>query len=320
MTTPASWREAYRAQVEICTLLKIEVDEYLAKAPQGWFTASRVKDEDSFYQKIETGRVRHLDALEDFFGALVVVPLQTEVSDALRFVERFFVLDHRRPPKDDEATHEAAVFRFNDIRLYGRLRVDDSLPPTPLTTVLFEIQIRTFFQHAWSSATHDLVYKHPRFSWSRSRVAAQIKAMIEGAELAMDSIDLLEGSPMLPARGSPESELNSLLDVVTANWDPAYLPSNLKRLTENLASLCSGVGLSTADLSTLLDRATSELGGHPEGWTPYQCVVDYMSRYQPNNLRRALCKRGGRLEHIFVTEEVLDRLQLSEDEAPKAFL
>ncbi|QYG12540.1 hypothetical protein [Microbacterium sp. PAMC22086] len=310
MVVPSSWRDAFKAQEALAKLLKTEVDSHLRKAPGDWFTTSRVKEEDSFHQKIETGRIVEIDRLEDFFGAMVVVPLQSDVTNALTFIERFFETKYRRPTDPTRASHEAAAFRFNDIRLYGMLRADDSMPPSPLDEIIFEIQVRTFFQHAWSSATHDLVYKYPRFSWSRSRVAAQIKAMLESAEMTMDAIDTLEQSPVLPRDGSPESHLNEILDVVTAHWSKTDLPGNLKRMTETLDDLCRTLDLDATKLDNLLTKGRNELDGHPDGWSPYQCVVDYFSRYEPEKLARLLRKNGRQLKQIHVTESILIRLNL----------
>ncbi|WP_291037548.1 hypothetical protein [Herbiconiux sp.] len=318
MTVPTSWREAYRKQVPLARLLKAEVDQHFEKARPGWFTHSRVKEEESFHQKIETGRIEEIEELEDFFGALLVVPLPSDIASALEFLDEFFVTKYRRPPDSDHAQYPASAFRFNDIRLYGHLRPDESMPPTPVDNMIFEVQVRTFFQHAWSSATHDLVYKHPRFSWARSRVAAQIKAILESAEMTIDSIDALENSPVLPREGSPESELNLVLEVVTGHWNPDDLPENLKRLTETLSDLCLALSLDSRALDQILTRGRAELGGHPDGWSPYQCTVDYYSRYEADKLRRVLKKKSHRPKRIFVTDEVLDRLGLRLEECQSA--
>ena len=320
MVVPITWRKAFKAQEALAHLLKEEVDQHLKGVPDGWFVTSRVKNEDSFHQKIETGRVTDFDRLEDFFGALVVVPLQSDMQEAMAFIDRFFAIKYQRPEDPSHASHDASSFRFNDIRLYGTLRTDDSMPPSPLEEIVFEIQVRTFFQHAWSSATHDLVYKYPKFSWSRSRVAAQIKAMLESAEMAMDSIDALEQSRMLPRDGSPESELNRILEVVTKHWHSTDLPDNRKRMTETLASLCKVLNLDAVALDSLLTRGKDDLQGHPDGWSPYQCVVDYSSRYQPATLTRVLRRDLRSPKRIHVTESVLNRLNLRFEDCRSAAL
>lgn len=320
MVTPRKWRDAYRDQRDAAEELKSAVDLHLSKTPHSWFVDSRIKEPESFFQKVETGRFDDIEHLEDFFAAMVVVPLQSEINEALIYVGTFFEIAYRRPRNDTEAVHVASDFRFNDIRLYGTLRKDESLPPSPIDDIVFELQVKTFFQHAWSSATHDLVYKYPRFSWPRSRVAAQVKAMVESAELTMDSIDSLESSRVLPAEGSPESGLNAILDILLEEWTEGDLPSNLKRTTETIADLCSAFSIEADDLRARLSRGRAELSGHPEGWSPYQCLVDYTSRYDPTLLKRVLKKKSRRPKVIYVTEDVLARLKLTIDDCVCASL
>ncbi|MGF3054582.1 RelA/SpoT domain-containing protein [Microbacterium sp. YY-03] len=320
MTVPSSLRTAYREQKELAELLKKEVDAFLRSVPPGWYVESRVKDEESFHQKMETGRYLDPLHLEDFFGAMVVVPLPSDLPKAIDFVETFFETKYRRPLDSDVAPHPASSFQFNDLRLYGTLRADDSLPASPIEEIVFEIQVRTFFQHAWSTATHDLVYKHPRFSWARSRVAAQVKAMLEVAEMSIDAIDELESSPVLPHSGSPENGLNELLSLVESHWNGEDLPANRKRMTETLSELAKVLNLDVEHVSELLERGANELGGHPAGWSPYQCVVDYSSRYEAAKLLSALRKGGPKRKLIFVDQSVLDRLGVSLNECPAAAL
>ena len=51
--------------------------------------------------------------------------------------------------------------------------------------MIFEVQIKTILQHAWSIATHDLIYKTDTVSWPKERIAFQVKAMLEHAEIAI---------------------------------------------------------------------------------------------------------------------------------------
>jgi ppGpp synthetase/RelA/SpoT-type nucleotidyltranferase len=51
--------------------------------------------------------------------------------------------------------------------------------------LLFEVQIKSAFDHAWSTATHDLTYKAQQIDWRRLRLAAQIKAIVEQLDVAI---------------------------------------------------------------------------------------------------------------------------------------
>lgn len=318
MVVPASWREAYASQRELGDKLEAEIKQHLRLMPKGWYTESRVKEPDSFNQKIETGKVPDFDHLEDFVGALVVVPLPSDVPIALARIGDFFTTTYRRPLNDSHAEAPAPEFRFNDIRLYGHLTPDPALPPTPIESVVFEIQVKTFFQHAWSTATHDLVYKFPNFSWSRSRVAAQVKAILEHAEMSLAAIDQLEKVDSFKREGEPESTLNEILQVCVAHWSNDELPHNRKRMTESLYGLCQALGLTSSTFAELIERGRNEFDGHPDGWSPYQCTVDYMSRFEPETLVRVLRDPAESPKIIHVTTDVLERIGLTLEEAPRS--
>lgn len=320
MVTPSSWRESYRAQYAYAESMQTELRGHLSKLPTGWYSESRIKEEKSFYQKIENGRYVDHTKLEDFLGGLIVVPPPTDVPRALAALDNFYSIRYQRPDDRDVATFNANAFPFNDIRLYGTFKVDESLPPRPLDEIVFEIQVKTFFQHAWSSATHDLIYKNDKFSWTRSRISAQVKATLEHAELMLSNIDNLDTRGVIPSHGQPEDDLNDFHRIIAAHWQKEFLPSNQKRMTENIQELCRCLKTTPAQLDELLSRGFLELRGHPEGWSPYQCIVDYLSRFQPillkNTLKKSVPKSG--LKVIHVTPEVLLRLQITLEEAPRA--
>jgi len=301
-------------------LLQREVRSYLEGLPSDWFRSTRLKEEDSFYQKLEMGRARNVEKLEDFFGAMIAVPLRRDVSEAERLVSKFFEEDYRRPERPDRASHRASEFPFSDLRLYGRLRSDPALPRGPIHDMVFEIQIRTFFQHAWSTATHDLVYKSATFSWARSRVSYQVRAMVEQAEMTLEALDALTGFAGLLPDGSPEADQRALLDVVCSHWAPGELPANLRRMTEAVQLVCREIKLDRAELAGLLDRGARDLAGHPAGWTPNQCIIDYASRYQHAKLRRAVTDTRRNAPVLHVTVEVMDRLGLDARRCPRVRL
>lgn len=314
MSFPPSWVDAYREQKSLADLLNSELKSHLSKVPSTWYASSRIKEPLSFYQKVESGVIDKMTALEDFVAAMIVVPLPGDIPEALGFVDKFYETRYRRPKSDRVASGRATEFVFNDIRLYGTLRVDPSLPEPPTSRVVFEIQIKTFFQHAWSSATHDLVYKNPKFSWSRSRVAAQLRAVLENAELSMVAIDELEHKPPVARIGEPERTQNKLLDVVMRNWAEGDLPPDRRRMTQTLFSLCQEFKFSPDDLERLLERGRVEFGGHPDGWSPYQVVMDYSSRYHPDKTHAILTSTKRRLRVVHVTADILSRLGLSVDQ------
>lgn len=318
MGYPVSAQQSFRAQQKVASRVEETLQLYLNKAPREWYTTVRVKQQESFMQKLETGRFGDGTALEDFVGAMIVVPVITDIGAAVDFVRDFYVIEEQRPRSFTSTSKPADVFRFDDLRMYGHLRRPRDLPDGPIYKARVEIQVKTFLQHAWSVATHDLIYKYDQISWPRSRVAAQVKALLEHAELSIATIDALEASAALPAEGQPEKRLRRILNAVLADWDRADLPSNLKRLAENLDALARACGVE--DVARLLARGKSDLRGHPLGWTPYECLVDYVSRYDPESLRAALADSAPRALTIWITPDVLRRAGLTLEEATNAVL
>jgi ppGpp synthetase/RelA/SpoT-type nucleotidyltranferase len=320
---PDSVRIAYQQQEPLADLLLEEIERLVKAAPKSWFFTARKKELDSFAQKIESGGISDPARLEDFVGAMIVVPMTGNVADALTFIDRFFVVEYQRPADVNITLKLASDFPFDDLRLYGHLRPRDDQPFRPIDEVVLEIQVKTFLQHAWSIATHDLVYKFDHVSWARSRVAYQVKALLEHAELSIATIQELENSGHLSSAGQPEKRQQELIDLVKAEWLPEFLPVDLRRLAMNLDRLLNGIGIDN-DLGTreLLGAGLAHYRGeHPLGWSPYQCVVDYASLFAPTNLRFLLqSQSGAKPFSVFVTKEILNRLGLTLDELPFARL
>jgi ppGpp synthetase/RelA/SpoT-type nucleotidyltranferase len=103
------------------------------------------------------------------------------------------------PSNTEEFDHlpHLTLFRLIDLRLYVTLPDSPALPPTDLSDVVFEVQIKTFLQHAWSIATHDLLYKTDAVNWSKERIAYQIKARREHAEISIQEAEDLATSAAL---------------------------------------------------------------------------------------------------------------------------
>lgn len=319
---PPTLLEAYHAQVGPGNVLLAELENLVSSRDRRWFYSARLKSLESFAQKIESGRFRNYSRLEDFVAAMIVVPMLGDVPAAHDFVSEFFDVKYRRPVSSVETKKKSSDFHFDDLRLYGHLRPAAGLPERPIDGLIFEIQIKTFLQHAWSIATHDLVYKHDDVSWARSRVAYQVKALLEHADLSVSSIALLERSSELPTTGQPEERLRQLIRLVRGEWEPDVLPLDLRRLAENLDRLMSALAIGELSaLSDLLAIGKREAGGqHPLGLSPYQCVVDYASVFRAGPLRKALTRSSDRAPALLVTLDVLQRLGLQPSEAPNALL
>jgi len=82
--------------------------------------------------------------------------LQIRIDEAEAIVLDLFLLGYRRHPNPKETHLPPFSFDFDDLRIYVRWRDDPSTRPTGLDGILFEVQIKTFLQHAWG-------HRHTRF-------------------------------------------------------------------------------------------------------------------------------------------------------------
>ena len=278
MKIPGSIRRLHEVQQELNERLKSVVDERMKglRKPR-WHYESRVKELPSFALKIETGRVWNPNALEDFFACMLIVANATAIGEAERLIGETFVIKTRRPRQDDKTHKTADSFPFDDLRLYVTLRQSQSLPPTDLADVIFEVQIKTFLQHAWSIATHDLLYKTDDVNWSKQRIAYQIKAMLEHAEISIQEAEGLAKCAALAKEDSQTTTLKEGIRLVKDQWTDEELPADVKRLAENVTNLLGDLHLKVNRLEEILqDGKARRQGAHPSNLSPYATIVQYL--------------------------------------------
>lgn len=279
-----------------------------------WHYESRVKELESFALKVESGRVSNPAALEDSFGCLLVVPNYSnigEVEDLLQ--DTYGSPVERRPPSPDSTPKSTSDFRFDDLRLYFRYRDQGFGPASPLVGTVFEIQVRTFLQHAWSIATHDVVYKTDDVSWRRERIAYQARAALEQVEVSIDNITALEASTSLPSSSPETRTTNEYIALLKAHWPHDELPDNVRLLAGTLQKLMRKVGSpKPADLEALLEAGRREYGGrHNLDWSPYRAVLQYVTQQHQAAFKKALLDKRSK-DRFFVPIEILSELGLPE--------
>ena len=257
MKVPQSVRVLYQELRSTAEALKSAVDSLIVgKKQRQWHYESRIKEEESFALKLETGRVADPKALDDFFACTLVVENAARIGDAEEFVSRHFRPRERRPRAADKTHLAPHSFAFDDLRLYVNWVDDAGARPKGLDGMLFEIQVKTFLQHAWGIATHDFVYKADDVDWPSSRIAYQVKAMLESAEVSIGEAQKLTGAPMLCRSDRKSDELHEVIIELKARWDVAQLPADLRRLADTVSDLKSMLGLDWSALWAMLDDAT----------------------------------------------------------------
>lgn len=295
-----SVRNIYDDSFPLYEELKNNVDNFFINNKKGrWHYESRVKGKESFALKSETSRVKIISRMEDFFAATLVVENHASIQDALDLIEKKFKINYKRP-KDPVFTHKSPdSFVFDDIRLYVSLPSVSNRRPKSFNDIVFEIQVKTFLQHAWSIATHDMVYKGDRLSWSESRIAFQVKAMLEHAELSIAESSSLSSSQIVGKNNKDVQVTSEVANFFRDRWRKEQLPSDVVRLASNITELLKRLRLSINDLKEIAENS-EYIGKSPSiNITPYQSVVLTLIEGIPNLEERL--KRGG--AKIFVSHE-----------------
>jgi hypothetical protein len=286
MKIPQSVRNTYRQQKEYYDRLKEEVDSLLMslKDPR-WHYESRIKSEESYALKLETGRAR-ADRFEDFFACTLVVENQAKIEAAKKLVLDHFDLEYRKPKYDDFTFKGSESFPFDDLRLYVVYKDDPTVKPTGLQGMLFEVQIKTFLQHAWSIATHDLTYKADSISWAKARIAYQIKAMLEHAEVSIETAESIASLPGLSKNDQITKKLLETIEMLKEFWASEDLPKEVVRLADNVNSLCWSLKIPLDDLRRMIERETSEGRGTATlNLSPFCIIIQTVVNQSPNSLR-----------------------------------
>ncbi len=195
------------------------------------------------------------------------------------------------------------------------LRESPSEPPTDLAGVTFEVQIKTFLQHAWSIATHDLLYKTDDASWSKERIAYQIKAMLEHAEVSILEAERLAACTALATEDRRTATIKIGIALVKSQWAADELPADVRRLAENITGLISALNVQPARLDAILNEGRTQRNGtHPMNLSPYATVVQYLFTAERDKMVSFLSSRDVR-NKVLIPSEVelpadIDRAQL----------
>lgn len=290
--------EYERLSEEVCAKLEPEVSS------RGWFFASRLKQLESFALKIETGRVNAPRRMEDFFACTIIVPTLRQVSVAEQFLEEIYEVDARRP-KNDETTHKkASDFVFDDLRLYLKRRSSSTGRNDDLEGMTFEVQIKTTLQYAWGIASHDLIYKTDNLSWPKERIAFQIKAMLEHAEIAIAEVERLAASPTIAKKDQETADMLEIIHEIRGFWTPDRLPSDIKRLAESILRVMKTCKLKSSELASLLDKEKRRIGVLPANLSPYAFLIQALAHNPDLDFRTKLTSGRNRQTKILIHNDM----------------
>ena len=297
-------RDIYGVRKLLYELLAREVGEVLKpKAEErGWFFRARVKEIESFALKIETGRVEEPACMEDFFACTIIVPTMAQIDQAEQLVRSLYDFGSRRPRSRQMTHKEPSSFVFDDLRLYVAQRPSTSGRNLQLDNVVFEVQIKTILQYAWDIATHDLIYKSDTASWPLERIAFQVKAMLEHAEIAITEADRLAKAPAVAKQDKRMRGLLRLIEHMRSIWPSESLPADTKRLAETVFDLLYSCDLNVDAFPKIVEAERRRLGILPTDLSPYaftvqalaqSSAIDFKQKFKRRHVRTKIVIHGG---------------------------
>lgn len=263
-----------------------------------WFFLGRVKQLESFALKLETGRVKDPGRPEDFYACTIIVPTAAEVASAQAMITSLYVLHERRPVEDSKTHKAASSFVFDDLRLYVKQPEAMSGRDADLDGLLFEVQIKTILQYAWGVATHDLTYKTDSVSWPRERIAFQVRAMLEHAELAIAGAHTLADEPAIAKSDRSTDSVSEVLRILNVVWSDDQLPTDRKRLADTVSAVLTMCKLSAEDYNVILEEEAARAGLVPENLSPYAFSIQALANSSKVDFKKLL--NNSRRTSVFV--------------------
>lgn len=250
---PESVRNCYLEDKKYIEKVSTEVNSILHSygSQSGYPVIARIKGIDSVAEKLETGRYKNWSELDDLVAGSVIVPSYSHEDGVVNYLKDVFEIVTLK--KRSGTNKSPGEFRFDSTRVVCRLN-------SPVLTtdrdrshdILFEIQVRTAFDYAWSIVTHDVVYKGNSTDWRRIRLSAQIKAGVEQldqiVEAFTDSADRISESdwPDVRAKMYIESYFKSKIE---SNLIPSECaPKDWTRFSQNFISYLRKSGLKYNEL------------------------------------------------------------------------
>jgi ppGpp synthetase/RelA/SpoT-type nucleotidyltranferase len=306
MKIVSSIRDIYDERKPVYERLKVEVDTRLNRLKDSrWHYESRIKELTSFALKAETGRCEKISEMEDFFAGTLVVQNYSLVRDVERIISSKFNVKYRKP-KEVGITHKKPdQFPFDDVRLYLTIPSDPDRAGSLIYDVVFELQIKTYLQHAWSISTHDLIYKGDQVSWSSSRIAFQVKALLEHAELSISEAEKISGSEsMLPVSDEFVNK-KRVLQYLQETWKEESLPADMVRLTDNILELTKDMRICIDQLIDICNESPV-IGSDPlANISPYTAIFLSLFNRFPDKIFDGYIKRRKK-KKVFLPPEAIE--------------
>lgn len=224
---------------EVATRVKETMRNFCDK--KGYALTYRIKTVESLAEKIETGRSKKWSEINDLFACTVIIPTLSHEEEVIEFCQNAFEITDK--VKRGQTKKDPEIFRFDSTRISAKLRGVDvnSNDLGNIYNIIFEIQIKSAFEHAWSVSTHDLVYKSSDIDWKKLRLAAQIKSTVEQLDTLILAFE--QASSIIKESEYPEIDRKRKLAVATQElFEQKKIPEELQpkdmtRFSNNLYTI-----------------------------------------------------------------------------------
>lgn len=179
----------------IAQTLAAQITDYVAGQPRIDRVTARPKSVERFLKKAATrtdqGKLKYpepLHQIQDQIGARIVVFYKSDVERVDQIVKRYYrAIEFERIVPDKE--EEFGYFGHHLILVIPADAIEEGMDKE-LVPDVFELQIKTLFQHAWSEADHDLGYKPGEkiLTSDQKRRIAFTSAQSWGADMIFDEL------------------------------------------------------------------------------------------------------------------------------------
>ena len=201
--------------------------------------------------------------------------------------------------------------------MYVKFNQPTNAPQKEFLNSIFEIQIMTLYSFVWAQTTHDLIYKGNDISWGKARIAYQIKALLEQAQYAIDTIEKTDDK-YFPKNESYEKQ-KTLIQCIKTNWDEALLPKDLNRLSSNILKLVKNLNSNLDEMQDVLNMQIQDDNGLvPTNITPYQYILKSYFKHKPECLLALTAKKHklnfqiALIEDLDIDEDIVEKLAYKE--------
>lgn len=180
--------------VPLAERLEAHLKEVFEKQPRVDRISCRAKSVHSFTKKAsklnKDGSAKYTDPLEqiqDVIGARIVTFYRPDVVALTKIVEVHFT-PREEKELSPNSEYEFGYFGKHFVLLLPSDVLIENMPDQ--VPEIFELQIKTVFQHAWSEASHDLDYKEENepLTFDDKRKIAFASAQAWGADNAFEEI------------------------------------------------------------------------------------------------------------------------------------